>query len=249
MRTLILDDPIGAASAAAAIVSTALTERAAASEPAAGRAPVLALPTGRTMVPFYAELARRHAAGTIDLSPVRGFNLDELLLPPDHPATFHAYMKRHAWGRTGLDERRAEIPSLAAQPEPECSRYQLAIDEAGGFDLAILGVGADGHVAYNLPGPPVDDVHVVALPESLADYFQVPATRRPLRAITIGMRALVEARQILILATGRDKARAVQQLVDGPADEAWPVSLLRDHPNLDLILTRSAASEARNWRR
>lgn len=200
----------------------------------------LGLPTGRTMIPFYAELARRHGSGAVDLGRARGFNLDELVLPKDHPATFRAFMARHAWERIGLDRERCDLPDSEAELAAECARYDLALHAAGGLDLAILGVGADGHVAYNLPGEPVEATHVVVLPDTLAEQLQVPAAWRPLRAITLGFAALRSARSLLLLATTRDKAAAVRALLRGPGDPAWPCSLLRDHPGLEVLLTPDA---------
>lgn len=241
MRTRIYSDAASAVAAAAELVAEALSGF----DPE--RPPVVALPTGRTMVPLYAELARRHAAGEPGLSRVRGFNLDELLLPPDHPATFVAFMRRHAYGRTGLDPARCAIPRAdAADPAAECARYDAALAAAGGgdpLDLALLGVGADGHVAYNLPGPPVAGTHVVALPDGLADTLRVPLQHRPLRAITMGLAPLLRARRLIVLATSADKATAVRHLVDGPVDERWPCSLLVDHPAIDVVLTFEAATE------
>lgn len=202
---------------------------------------VLGLPTGRTAVPLYAELARRHGDGAIDLTRARGFNLDELLLPPHHPASFHAYMERHAWGVTGLDRTRCEIPDAGADPQQECRRYERALQEAGGFDLALLGLGRDGHVAYNLPGPPVEATHVVELPEELADRLEIPTEQRPLRAITVGLGALRSARRLVMMATGAAKRAAVRALLDGPEDPRWPCTLLRDHPALEVLLDREAS--------
>lgn len=198
---------------------------------------VLGLPTGRTMVPLYGELARRHAAGELALGRARAFNLDELLLPRDHPASFRAYMARHAWERIGLDRARCEIPDAEAEATAECRRYEGALAAAGGLDLAILGLGADGHIAYNLPGPPESVTHVVTLPTPLADQLQVPADWRPLRAITLGLGAFLGARQLLVLATTADKLEAVRALLASRPDPRWPCSLLAGHAALELLLT------------
>jgi glucosamine-6-phosphate deaminase len=209
---------------------------------------VLGLPTGRTAVLLYRELAARYARGTLDLSRARGFNLDELLLPPGHPASFRAFMERHAWGRTGLDRERCDIPDPGANPDAECRRYERALAAAGGLDLVFLGVGADGHVAYNLPGVPRDETHVVVLPDVEADNQGVPRGERPLRAITVGLGALRSARRLVVMALTADKAAAVRALLDGPPDPAWPCSLLRAHPALDVLLTGAAAGESESRR-
>lgn len=204
---------------------------------------VLGLPTGRTAIPFYAELARRRASGGLDLSRARGFNLDELILPPGHPASFRAFMARHAWGPTGLDPARGDIPDPAADPATECRRYDRALAAAGGLDLAVLGIGADGHVAYNLPGQLQEGTHVVVLPGALAEALEAPPAFRPLRAITMGLGALRSARRLVMMATTTEKAAAVAALLAGPEDPRWPCTLLRAHPCLDLILSPAAAGE------
>lgn len=208
---------------------------------------VLGLPTGRTMIPFYAELARRHERGELDLSRSRGFNVDELLLPPEHPASFRSFMERHAWERIGLPRERCDIPDPSSDPsgdpETECARYDRAIEAAGGFDLVFLGLGADGHVAYNLPGPVHDRTHVVEVPPEVADTLPgpaVPEALRPLRAITIGFGPLLTARHLVLLATTEEKAEAVHHLLEGPRDPRWPCTHLRDHPRFNVLVTPEA---------
>ena len=234
VRRLILDDSRAVARAAADFL---------AEEVAAQREIVLALPTGRTPIPFYDELAARHAAGRLDLTRVRGFNLDELVLPRHDPRTFRAFMEQHAWGRTGLRRDRCDIPDGAAPDlEAECLRYERAITDAGGIGVAILGVGVDGHIAYNMPGPMRLGTHVTRLPDGLAASLAVPPGDWPLRAITMGIGTIRAARRILVLATGESKATAVQRLVQGPDDPHWPCSFLHAHPDLDVIVDRAAAA-------
>lgn len=233
-RTRILEDPAAVARAAADLL---------AEEVAAQREIVLALPTGRTPIPFYDELAARHVSRRIDLSLARGFNLDELVLPPEDPRTFRSFMAKHAWERTGLRRERCEIPNgAAADLEAECLRYERVISDRGGLGVAILGVGVDGHIAYNMPGPMTLGTHVVRLPDGLSASLGVPPEDWPLRAITMGIGTIRAARRILVLATGESKATAVKRLVHGPDDPEWPCSFLHTHPDLDLIADRAAAS-------
>ena len=205
---------------------------------------VLGLPTGRTVLPFYDALADLHRAGDLDLRHARSFNLDELLLPPGHSKSFRAYMEAHAWGRIGLDPAGCSIPdSTAADPALECARYEAELAAAGGLDVAVLGVGADGHVAYNLPGTQRAEAHVVELPDSVAESLGIAPAKRPLRALTLGLGALVSARRVMLLATTAEKARAVRALVDGPEDSRWPCTALREHPELDVLLTPEVGGE------
>jgi glucosamine-6-phosphate deaminase len=234
VRVLTLPDPEAVVRAAADVL---------AAEADARPDLVLGLPTGRTAVPLYAELRSRQERRALDLSRARAFNLDELVLPRDHHATFRTYMERHAWRRIGLDRGRCAIPdSAAADPGAECARYERELAAAGGLDVAILGVGADGHVAYNLPGPPVEGAHVVELPDALAGALGVPAAWRPLRAMTLGLGAIRAASRILLLATSAEKAAAVRAMVAGPPTPHWPCSLLADHPRLDALVTPEAGS-------
>ncbi len=235
MRVLTLPDEQAVARAAADRLAESLARRPDL---------VLGLPTGRTAIPFYDELARRHADGTLDLSRAHAFNLDELLLPRGHAATFKTFMERHAWGRAGFDRARCAIlDSSPEDPQGECRRYDAALAAAGGLDFVLLGVGADGHVAYNLPGEPVAATHLVTLPEALADSLAVPGSYRPLRAMTLGLGALRGARRVVVAATTGEKARAVRALASGRPDPAWPCSLLAEHPDLELLLTPVAAAE------
>jgi glucosamine-6-phosphate deaminase len=234
VKTRVVDDAAAVAAAAAERVVAAAAERPALT---------VALPTGRTPVPLYDELARRHAEGWDGLAQARGFNLDELVLPAGDPRTFHAFMEKHAWGRTGLRRERCDIPSGAAPDlDAECRRYERAIAAAGGLDLALLGVGADGHVAYNMPGPITLGTHVVRLPDGLAASLGVPPEDWPLRAVTMGIGTIRQARRIIVMAMGQTKANAVRALVHGPEDPEWPCSFLGGHADIDVLLDPPAAA-------
>jgi len=208
---------------------------------------VLGLPTGRTAIPFYDDLARRHCAGELDLADAWAINVDELVLPEDHPSSFRTFMERHGWRRIGLDRSRCEIPrahcETTAQLQAECRRYDAVVEKAGGLDLVVLGVGTDGHVAYNLPGIQQLETHPVELPDALAEQLDVPPLWRPPRAITLGFGALRGARQVLLMASGVAKATAVRALVEGPVDPQWPCTLLRTHPHFTVLVDRDAATQ------
>jgi glucosamine-6-phosphate deaminase len=234
MDVRVLDTPEAVATAAADRVGNLVAGRPEAA---------IAWPTGRTPVPLYAELAARHRRGDMRLSRVRSFNLDELLVPARDSRSFRVFFEEHLFGVTGIEPALAEAPSgEAGDVDAECARYERTIEEAGGIDLAILGLGVDGHVAYNMPGPAGLKTHVVVLPDEVADSVAWPTELRPLRAITMGLDTLRAARTILVLATGSSKAEAVGALVRGPRSEAWPCSFLTDHPALTLLLDRPAAA-------
>lgn len=232
MNLLIHSDARAAARTVAGVIANAASD-----EPDL----VLGLPTGRTPLPVYEELSELSTQGDLDLARARAFNLDELLLPRDHPASFRSFMRRHAWPQIGLDPGRCDIPDGEADPTTECARYEDAVAAAGGLDLVFLGVGADGHVAYNLPGPPEASTHCVELSADLADSLEVAAPWRPLRAITMGLEMLLSARRLVMLAVGSVKAPAVRALLDGPETPDWPCSLLRGHARFDVVLDVAAA--------
>ena len=234
MRVTRLNDASAVARAAADLLCEAV---------AAQPTLTLGLPTGRTMVPFYRELARRHRSAELDLSRATAFNLDELLIPTEHPASFARYMRRNAWGRIGLDPDMCEIPRSGDDPAAECRRYDEILADSAPLDLVFLGIGADGHVAYNLPGTPQYKTHVVQLPQATAVSLGISQEVRPLRAITMGFGPLLEARQLALLATTEEKQSAVRRLLDGTSDPAWPCTLLLAHPRVRLLLTPRAEAK------
>ncbi len=233
MELTVFADPLAAASAAADRV-----ERLVALKPDTS----LALPTGRTPLPFYEELARRSQAG-LDLGRVRVFNLDELVLPRADPRSFYAYMRRHAFGVSSLDGGLADIPfGEAGDIAAECERYECAVRDAA-LDLALLGVGADGHVAYNLPGATAEKTHSVNLPDAIADQLEVPEAARPLRAITMGIGTIRSARSLLMLATGVRKREPLAALRRGLQVPELPCTALLEHPRFELLADRAAAGD------
>ena len=204
---------------------------------------VVALPTGRTPIAMYEILAARRQAGAFDLGQATAFNLDEVLLPKALPQTFFQFMTRYTWEPLGVPPERRFIPRGDAEdPEAECLRYEEAIEEAGGLDLAILGIGADGHIAYNLPGQVRPRTHVVTLdPKTIASLGG--SLHGPVRAITMGVETIRSARTILLLATGSSKAEALRRLRDDQESEVWPCTFLRGHPDLTVIADGLAASQ------
>lgn len=208
---------------------------------------VLALPTGETPLGLYRELVRLHQEGLLDFAGVTAFNLDEYLgLPPGHPASFRAYMERNFWGHVNLRPEARHIPnSLPEDAEAECRRYEARIQEAGGLDLAVLGLGKNGHIAFNEPGTPWESrTHVAELSEETrreeASRFGGLA-HVPKRAITMGIRTLMNAREILLLVSGEEKAPVLARALEGPVTPAVPASVLQLHPNLRVMVDRAAA--------
>ncbi|MGQ9700083.1 MAG: glucosamine-6-phosphate deaminase [Candidatus Bipolaricaulaceae bacterium] len=207
---------------------------------------VLALPTGETPLGLYQELVRLHKEGILDFSQATAFNLDEFLnLPPKHPASFRAYMEQNFWGLVNLPPEACHIPhSLPEDPEEECRRYEALIQGKGGLDLAILGLGENGHIAFNEPGTPFESLtHVVELLEETraaeAPRFE-GLENVPKKAITMGIRTIMNAREILLLVSGEKKARIVARALEGPVTVEVPASVLQLHPALTVIADRAA---------
>jgi glucosamine-6-phosphate deaminase len=207
----------------------------------------LLLPTGHTPLPMYAGLRQRTQQGLVP--PGRGavFQLDEYVgLPPGHPMTYRAYLERELAG-SGLalaDRFHADAGDLRS----EAQRYQSVLDRVQ-IDIAVLGIGPDGHVAFNEPGSgPLSEARVVRLAEStrLAAAPDFGALEHvPTHALTVGIRTLLEARELLLLVTGAVKADVLRNALAGAPRAAVPASLLRLHPRLTVICDHEAASRLR----
>ena len=208
---------------------------------------VLLLPTGTTPLGMYGRLAQLHAEEGLSFVRATFFNLDEYLgLAPDHPASYHVYMEETFYELVDADPARVHVPDGSApDPEAECERYEAAIREAGGVDLAVLGIGRNGHIGFNEPGASFGSrTRVVRLAESTrrVNAADFEGNRAPERAITVGMATIFEAREVLLLASGANKAGAVAAAVEGEISESVPASILRRHPNATFLLDAEAAS-------
>lgn len=208
---------------------------------------VFLLPTGVTPLGIYRRLVELHRVAGLSFARATFFNLDEYLgLPADHPASYHVYMKDNLYGLVDTDPARVHVPDGgAADPEYEAERYEAAIREAGGADLCVLGIGRNGHIGFNEPGAPADSrTRVVKLTESTRKVNAVDfeGGRAPERAITVGMRTIFESREVLLLASGANKARAVAAALEGEISEEVPASMLSRHANATFLLDEEAAS-------
>lgn len=214
---------------------------------------VLALPTGATPVATYEELVALHQRAGTDWSRVTTFNLDEYLgAAPDDPHSYAAYMAQHLFSKVNLSPDRCHLPrGLAADPQAEAARYEAAIDAAGGIDLCVLGVGINGHLGFNEPGESlVGPTHVTELREetwqrNFPDLARLPKEQRPptefRRAYTMGIATILQARRIILLASGREKRAILRQALDGPVAPRNPASLLQLHADVTLVLDEAAA--------
>jgi glucosamine-6-phosphate deaminase len=202
----------------------------------------LGLPTGRTPLGLYQELIRKHRSQGLDFSGVRTFNLDEYLgISPEDPRSFHAYMQCQLFDHVNITPEHTHIPdgSPAVDPEIECERYENMIRQSGGIDLLIVGIGANGHIAFNEPGSPFDSrTRVVTLaPETVQNTeADIPHT-----AITMGIGTILDAGRILLLASGSKKAEILKRALQGPVSETVPASALQRHSDVIVIMDEAAA--------
>lgn len=213
---------------------------------------VLGLPTGKTPVGFYHELASIASAGHADFSQATTFNLDEFLgIPPSHPGSYRRFMEQHLFSRVNLDPARIHfLDGSAADPDAECARYERAIIAAGGIDIQILGIGVNGHIGFNEPARELSSrTHRVRLkPEtrrSNASLFGGQAEAVPAEALSMGMATILQARSVVLLATGRSKAACVERLVNGPITTELPASFLQVHRDVDILIDEAAAGRLR----
>ena len=238
LRTRVLPDYEAMSAAAADVVASKLREKPRA---------VFMVPTGTTPLGMYRGLVERHEREGLSFSLATFFNLDEYLgLPQDHPASYHVYMRENFYGLVDVDPGRIHVPDGAApDPEAECRRYERAIRAAGGVDVCVLGIGRNGHIGFNEPGASFDSrTRVVRLAESTrrVNATDFEGERAPERAISVGMRTISDSREVLLLASGANKAGAVAAAVGGEVSEDVPASALRLHPNVTLLLDCDAAS-------
>lgn len=210
-------------------------------------ASTLGLATGRTPRGVYAGLVAAFAAGRVSFAAATSFNLDEYVgLAAAHPASFASYMREQLFSKVDLGAARAHVPrGDAADPNAEARRYERAIEAAGGIDLLLLGIGGNGHIGFNEPGSDIASrTRVVELSAATreANARDFPAGETPPeRAITMGIATILEAREIVLLATGAAKAEAVAAALAGPLTEACPASALRLHPRVTFICDAAAA--------
>ncbi len=210
---------------------------------------VLGLATGSTPLGLYRELVRMHRDEGLDFSQVTTFNLDEYVgLPPNHPQSYHVFMHEHLFQHVNVAAQNIFIPSGApANISAYCAWYERQIQERGGIDLQILGIGADGHVAFNEPGSSLASrtrIKTLARQtiEDNARFFE----RRedvPAYAITMGVGTILEARELLLCANGRNKARAVALAIEGPVTAMVTASALQMHRQAKVLLDQEAAGE------
>ncbi len=210
---------------------------------------VLGLATGSSPIPLYAGLIETRRRDGLDFSRVRTFNLDEFIgLEPEHPASYHAFMKRHLFDGINIPAGSIHIPDgMAPDVERTCRDYEAAIKACGGIDLQVLGVGSDGHIGFNEPTSSLASrTRIKTLTDRTrrdnAADFGDPA-KVPFHVITMGVGTIMETRVCLLLAFGKKKAPAVATLAEGPITAMVPASILQMHPRAIVLIDEEAAAE------
>ena len=213
----------------------------------AHRSLVLGLPTGRTPIALYDELARLTKAHAADWSTVTTFNLDEFYgLAPGHPGSYRQFMETHLFSRVNVRRDRINFLDGSADPAVECPRYEQAIAAENGIDIQILGIGTNGHIGFNEPGHELQSrTHRVTLkPEtrrSNAALFGGDVSKVPTEALSMGMATILQARAVILLASGHSKAQCIERVVNGPLTTELPASFLQLHHDVDIVLDAAAA--------
>jgi glucosamine-6-phosphate deaminase len=234
MEIIIQPSPPAATSIAARLIARLLCEKPRA---------VLGLATGSTPLPLYRELA----AMKLDWRRVTTLNLDEYVgLAPAHPASYHSYMRENFFRHVNIPKKNIHLPDGLARDVPAfCERYEKQIRDAGGIDLQLLGIGADGHIGFNEPSSSLASrTRMKTLTaRTLRDNakFFGPA-ESPHHVITMGIGTIMDARHCLLLAFGSKKARAIAGAVEGPVTAMNPASALQLHPKVTVCLDEPAAS-------
>lgn len=210
--------------------------------------PILGLATGGTPSGVYEQIVQAHREGTISFRHAVSFNLDEYVgLPKEHDQSYASYMNEHLFDHIDMPEPQRHIPNgLAESPEQECIRYDELLASEGRIDLQLLGLGHNGHIGFNEPDKALNrGTHVVELsPQTLeanARFFE-SQDEVPRRAITMGIGSILQAKRILLLVKGADKAEIVAKALQGPITTEVPASLLQTHPDLLVMLDEAAAA-------
>ena len=213
---------------------------------------VLGLPTGSTPLETYKELIRLHKAGEVSFSNVVTFNMDEYVgLEESHPESYHSFMWTNFFSHIDIKAENVHILNGNAEDlMAECAAYEMAITEAGGIDLFMGGVGEDGHIAFNEPFSSLQSrTRIKTLtPDTIAvnsRFFDGDISKVPTQALTVGVATILDARKVMILATGPKKARALRHAIEESYNHQWTLSALQTHPAGIIVCDDSAAQELR----
>jgi glucosamine-6-phosphate deaminase len=213
---------------------------------------VLGLPTGSSPLGMYQELIELYKAGSISFENIITFNMDEYVgLPEDHPQSYHSFMWDNFFSHINIKPENVHILNgNASDLKAECEQYEADILAAGGIDLFIGGVGADGHIAFNEPGSSLDSgTRIKTLTTDTiilnSRFFDNDINKVPQTALTVGVGTIRHAKEILIIANGHHKAQALAQGVEGAISQKWTITALQLHPKAIIVCDEPACDELR----
>jgi glucosamine-6-phosphate deaminase len=209
----------------------------------------LGLATGGTPVRTYEMLIDDFKRNYTSYQNVNTYNLDEYVgIAQDHPNSYHSFMFEHLFNHINIPKKNVHIPNgLSDDINQEARNYETIIDEIGGVDLQLLGIGENGHIGFNEPGTPFDrKTHIVTLTKSTrkanSRYFE-SVDHVPEKAITMGIASILKSKEILLLASGESKAEALYQMFTGEPSIDCPASVLKNHPNVVVVADEQAVSK------
>lgn len=209
---------------------------------------VLGLATGETPIRMYQNLIEMYREGTLDFSRASSVNLDEYYpITPDNDQSYRYFMNHQLFDHVNIDKARTHVPDGTAKDADACCReYEAKIDELGGADIQVLGIGRNGHIGFNEPADELIPLtHLTSLTESTIQAnarFFASEDDVPKHALTMGMQSVFKARRILLLASGASKAEAIRGMVNGNLSTHLPASLLQLHPDVTVICDEAAYS-------
>jgi len=213
---------------------------------------VLGLPTGSSPQGIYREFIAMYRKQQLSFAHVHTFNMDEYVgLSADHPQSYHYYMAENLFNHVDIDPANIHIPNgMAEDPQRECHVYEEAINREGGIDLFLGGAGSDGHIAFNEPGSSLSSrTRVKTLTEETrianARFFGGDSAKVPATALTVGVATVMDAREALIIVTGKNKARALRAVVEEGLSHIWPLSCLQMHKKAIIVCDEDATDELR----
>lgn len=208
---------------------------------------VLGLPTGSSPLGMYKALIEAYKRGTVSFKNVVTFNMDEYIgLPKEHPESYHSFMWNNFFSHIDIKKENVHILNGNAEcPEKECVRYEEMIKEVGGIDLFLGGIGPDGHIAFNEPGSSLSSrtrVKTLTTDTIIANsrFFDNDVNKVPKTAMTVGVGTVMAAKEVLIMVNGHNKARALQQAVEGAVNQMWTITALQMHPHGIIVCDEAA---------
>jgi glucosamine-6-phosphate deaminase len=213
---------------------------------------VLGLPTGSSPLGIYREFIRLYQERKLSFAQVHTFNMDEYVgLPADHPQSYRRFMMDNLFNHIDIDHNHIHLlDGTAADPEAECRRYEEAVAAEGGIELFLGGMGGDGHIAFNEPGSSLRSrTRIKTLTEETkaanARFFGGDAAKVPPTALTVGVGTVMDAGEVLIIVSGRSKARALRAVVEEGLNHMWTLSCLQTHPRAIIVCDEDATDELR----